>query len=246
MKTGQHDSILLANPQNPTGALCERAFLIEIIRAADQLNVHVLIDEAFIDYGIDHTVADQVYNFSKLTVFRSVTKFYAIPGLRVAYTVGNEEQTSRLLRQLPPWPITALASLGVRAALKDTAYFTETLTNNNEHKFRLILQLKELGLQVSPCAANFLLLRVPSTADASKLWQSLIVEHSIVLRDCSTFEMLPPGYLRCAVRMKKENEQLVAALKMLGNEAALTLNESATGISLRHMPQSEALRCWTG
>ena len=221
LKTGQHDSILLANPQNPTGALCERALLIEIIKTAAQLNVHVLIDEAFIDYAIDQSVADQVSNFPGLTIFRSVTKFHAIPGLRVAYALGNQKHTKHLLRQLPPWPITALASLGVCAALKDTAYASETLAGNTERKRRLGFQLQELGLHVFPGAANFLLLRLPSTVHAEELWQSLIVRNSIVMRDCSTFEMLPSGYLRSAVRADKDNEKLVVALKPLLSLSAI-------------------------
>jgi threonine-phosphate decarboxylase len=130
LETGRHDAILLANPQNPTGALCDRAVLLEIIQAAAGANVHVLLDEAFIDYVLEHSVADQVDRFTTLTVFRSVTKFYAIPGLRVAYAISNPEQTARLNSHLPPWPITTLASIGVCAALRDTAYAEETLAAN--------------------------------------------------------------------------------------------------------------------
>lgn len=217
LKAAQNDSLLLANPQNPTGTLCERAVLLEVIEAASQAGVHVLIDEAFIDYAADHSVADQVKNYPRLTVFRSVTKFHAIPGLRVAYALSHEEQTMRLHRHLPPWPITTLASIGVCAVLKDTAYAAETLTNNQQHKDRLILQLQELGLHVYPSAANFLLLRLPSAVSAQELWRSLIVHDSIVLRDCSTFEMLPPGHLRCAVRTQSENDRLAMAMKTLLN-----------------------------
>jgi threonine-phosphate decarboxylase len=214
-ETGRHDAILLANPQNPTGALCDRTALLEILQAAARANVHVLLDEAFIDYVSVHSVADQVDHFTTLTVFRSVTKFYAIPGLRVAYAISNPEQTARLNSHLPPWPITTLASVGVCAALRDTAYAEETLAANEDHKGRLVHQLQELGLHTYPSAANFLLFRLPSPLDAQEYWQRLIVEHSIVLRDCSNFETLLSGHLRCAVRTHIENARLVSALRNL-------------------------------
>ena len=215
LKNGQHDALLLANPQNPTGALCDRSILLEIIQAATHSNVHVLLDEAFIDYVPEHSVADQVANFSTLTVFRSVTKFYAIPGLRVAYAISHPKQTARVDAHLPPWPITTLASIGVAAALKDTAYAEEARATNLKHKNALMLQLQELGLHTYPSAANFLLFRLPATANAQEYWRRLILEHSIVLRNCATFESLPSGHLRCAVRTPSENARLVAALQHL-------------------------------
>lgn len=214
-ETGLYDCILLANPQNPTGALCGRAVILEIIRAAARVNVQVLLDEAFIDYVPEHSVADQVSHFKTLTVFRSVTKFYAIPGLRVAYAISDPATTVRLNSHLAPWPVTTLAAIGVCAGLRDSRYAKETLLTNREDRGRLLEQLQELGLQTYPSAANFLLFRLPSGADAQEYWQRLIVEHSIVLRDCATFEALSSGHLRCAVRTHSENARLFVALGTL-------------------------------
>jgi threonine-phosphate decarboxylase len=215
LETGRHDAILLANPQNPAGALCDRTSLLQIIRAAARANVHVLLDEAFVDYVWEHSVANQVDHFTTLTVFRSVTKFYAIPGLRVAYAISNPELVARLNSHLSPWPITTLASIGVCAALRDTAYAKETLKFNQEHKGLLMNQLQEIGLHAYPSAANFLLFRLPSPGKAQEYWQRLLVEHAIVLRDCSNFETLLSGHLRCAVRTHVENARLVGALRDL-------------------------------
>lgn len=215
LEMGEHDAILLANPQNPTGALCERNVLLRIIRAASRSNIHVLLDEAFIDYASEHSVADQVSRFTALTVFRSVTKFYAIPGLRVAYVISDPEQTVRLDRHLSPWPISTLASIAVCAALRDTVYAKETLANNQENKCRLIVQLQDIGIHTYSSAANFLLLRLPSVIDAQECWRRLIMEHSLVLRDCNTFETLASGHLRCAVRTHFENVRFITTLQKL-------------------------------
>lgn len=215
LKKGQHDAILLANPQNPTGAICDRTVLLQIIQEAARANVHVLLDEAFIDYASEHSVADQVEQFTTLTVFRSVTKFYAMPGLRIAYAISSSEHIPRLNRHLPPWPITTLASIGLCAALKDTAYTELTLATNREHKSSMSDQLRELGLNTYPSAANFLLLRLPDGIDAGECWQRLIAEYSIVLRECSNFETLRSGHLRCSVRAPDENVRLVSAFRGL-------------------------------
>lgn len=220
LKTGRHDAILLANPQNPTGALCDRTVLLEIVRTAARENIHVLLDEAFIDYAPEHSVADQVGLSPTLTVFRSVTKFYAIPGLRIAYAVSNPEHITQLNNHLPPWPVTTLASIGVCAALTDTAYARATLTANQDHRGRLLEQLQELDIHTYGSAANFLLLRMPPEIDATVYWQRLIVEYGIVLRDCGNFETLLPGHLRCAVRPHSENLKLVSALRILLNPAS--------------------------
>jgi threonine-phosphate decarboxylase len=76
-------------------------------------------------------------------------------------------------------------------------------------------QLQELGLHPYPSAANFLLFRLPSTVDAREYWQRLIVEHSIVLRECSNFEKLLANHLRCAVRTDIENTRVISGLRNL-------------------------------
>ena len=212
LATGLFDAILLANPQNPSGALCEGSILLAIIEAAARANVHVLLDEAFIDYAPEHSLSKQAQRFKTLTVFCSVTKFYALPGLRVAYAISHPQQNAALERYLAPWLITTLASLGVCTALRDTAYASDTLANNRERKNRLAAQLQELGIHTYPSAANFLLLRLPADLSAQECWQSLILNHAIVLRNCDTFEALAGGHLRCAVRTESENASLVAAL----------------------------------
>lgn len=214
-ETGRHDAILLANPQNPTGALCERGILLKIIQAAARDNVRVLLDEAFIDYAMEQSVADEVARYTNLTVFRSVTKFYAIPGLRVAYAIGHAKQAEDIESLLPPWPITTLSSIGACAALRDTEYAGKTLAANQDHKNRLTAGLQELGLHTYPSAANFLLLRLPHTLDAQDIWERLISEHSVVLRNCGNFENLASGHLRCAVRTHAENQRVVNALESL-------------------------------
>jgi len=215
IKAGHHDAILIANPQNPCGVLCDRTQLITLIEGAAKLNCHVLLDEAFIDYAPTYSLISEVERASNLVVFRSVTKFHGMPGLRVAYAVGDSVLTHKFNQSLPPWPITTLAAVGVRAALADAAYTTRTLLLNQQRRDQMSSQLNTLGFYSYPAAANFLLLRLPIGMESQRLWSRLILEHRIVLRNCANFEGLSSNHLRCAIRNDQHNARLIEALSAI-------------------------------
>ena len=206
------DAILLANPQNPTGALLDRRAMTRLIAEAGQRGTCVLLDEAFIDYIPEDSMAPFVGAHPRLIVFRSVTKCFGIPGLRAAYAAANRSLCRQIEIHLPPWSITTLASIGVIAALNDPAYAGSFRAVNQVRKDQLQQGLLQAGLTVHPGAANSLLVRVPGTCDAEELWQKLIVEQSILVRNCANFEGLAPGYLRVAVRTQEENARLIQAM----------------------------------
>jgi len=212
MLAGQHDAILLANPQNPSGVCHDAAIVRDLIARAAKKNMYVLLDEAFIDYVPEHSLTTATDHFPNLIVFRSVTKFHGIPGLRVAYAVSNPSLSISLAENLPPWPITTLASRAVSAALGDQGYADRSRTTNIERRTGLQQELEKLGLILYPSAANFVLFRLSSEVDPVAFWQHMIVEHHIVLRACTNYEALPAGHLRVAVRTKEENYCLIEAL----------------------------------
>jgi threonine-phosphate decarboxylase len=204
MLSGDHDAILLANPQNPSGASSSPQLLLPLIESAAKRNIVVLLDEAFIDY----TPQDSL----NLIVFRSVTKFHGIPGMRVAYLVSTSPIVKSIDACLPPWPITTLAAQAVMAALTNGSYADRTRLLNNQRRAVLKSELEGLRLHVYPSAASFLLFRLPGEVDHDYFWQRMIVDHHIVLRDCVNYQSLPAGHLRIAVRTDRENELLLKAL----------------------------------
>jgi len=209
---GGHDAVLLANPQNPSGVLTPKDVLLQFVSSFAQRNVIVLLDEAFIDYAPLDSLSMDVERFANLIVFRSVTKFHGIPGLRVAYAAANEIVARVLSEYLPPWPITSLASCAVVSALADHPFSERTRLHNAQRRTRLKAGLDALCLRTYPSAANFLLLRIPEGLSADRFWRHMIVKHHIVLRDCSNYEALSPGHFRTAVHTEKKNEQLVRAV----------------------------------
>jgi threonine-phosphate decarboxylase len=207
------DAILLANPQNPSGAICDADNMQQLIKMAARQSISVLLDEAFIDYSPNRSLTQRSIEHANVVVFRSVTKFFAIPGLRVAYAVSRSSNVYATNRLIAPWPITSFASDAVCAALGDEAYVEESRLANDRRRFWLEQEFARLKIATYPSSANFLLLRFSAEIDVSLLWGKMIVEEHIVLRSCANFEGLAPGHLRIAVRSELENERLIRGLE---------------------------------
>ncbi len=207
------DAVLLANPQNPSGVLCAAEQMKQLVEVAACHNIAVLLDEAFIDYCPAHSMVQVAVEHRRVIVFRSVTKFFAIPGLRVAYAISNSSATAGMDRFLAPWPVTSLASDGVCAALRNDAYAEDSRVANEQRRSWLQQELASLKVATYPSAANFLLLRFPEGVDVGRLWERMIIDHQIVLRSCTNFEGLPGGHLRVGVRSASENASLIHGLK---------------------------------
>jgi threonine-phosphate decarboxylase len=212
---GNCDAILLANPQNPSGAVCEADRMLRLMDMAERRSITVLLDEAFIDYCPNQSLMQWAIEQPKQIVFRSVTKFFAVPGLRVAYAISHFSTTEKLNRSIAPWPVTSFAADAVCAALRDEGYAEESRNTNELRRTWLERELARLQITTYPSSANFLLLRLPTEVDAGLLWERMLVEQQIVLRSCANFEGLAGGHLRVAVRSESENERLITSLKQV-------------------------------
>ncbi len=206
------EAILLANPQNPSGVLCQKETMLELIGKACLRGTYVLLDEAFIDYDRQASVLPEALSFSNLVVFRSVTKCFGIPGLRVAYAIASVSLRQRTEEKLQPWPVSTLASIGVVAAVRDETFNADFPALNRYRRSELTRKLFGLGLYVYPSAANFLLFRLPEYVDEVALWRELVVNHGLVLRSCIHYECLPLGHLRVAVKDEVSNLSLIDAM----------------------------------
>jgi threonine-phosphate decarboxylase len=218
MLTGQQEAVLLANPQNPSGVCHDLALVRDIVARAMEKSMCVLLDEAFIDYVPENSLTTMIDQFPNLIIFRSVTKFHSIPGLRVAYALANPELSTAISENLPPWPVTTLASLAVIGALDDQSYAVQSRSENQTRRAMLQSDLESLGLSVYTAAANFVLFRLPLDVDPNIFWQQMIVEHRIVLRSCANYEALSGGHFRAAVRTQSENKKLTAAVAKVLSE----------------------------
>lgn len=207
------DACIVTNPHNPSGALAQRDDVSTVVEAAGRLGVAVLVDEAFVDYVPGVSIADRPLA-PQLLVLRSLTKFYAIPALRVGYGLAPEPFARALTARLPSWPISSIAADAAIAALADHAYAARTRALNAVERERCANVVRATGAVVYPSAANFLLARF-STPSAT-LTDTLARRHRILVRDCGTYPGLErDGFIRICIRSREDNDALHAALVAL-------------------------------
>jgi threonine-phosphate decarboxylase len=207
----------LTNPHNPTGAVVQAEKLSAAVQRARRYGIRILLDEAFIDFIPQESISAHVPELRNVVVFRSITKFFAMAGLRIAYMLAPKQLVPGVRGLLAPWPISTLAAVGAIAALKDEVWIADTLARNSREREKLALQLSALGLSVYPGGANFLFFRLGDEHRNRSVWERLIADHGIVVRNCATFETLDQTYFRVAVLGSNDNQSLIRALDVVSN-----------------------------
>jgi threonine-phosphate decarboxylase len=195
----------LCNPNNPTGRLVPKEDVLKIARAAAESTCYLIVDEAFIDFCPEESVSRYVADNPFLIVLRSLTKFYALSGLRIGYGIFHPAVASRMQAHKEPWTVNSLAQAAGLAVLNDEPYQRESMDVMAREKAFLEAGLKELEIPFTSSRANYYLLH---TRKAQGIREAL-EEKGILVRDCSNFTGLDDNYLRVAVRSRKENKLLL-------------------------------------
>lgn len=209
------DSLIIGNPNNPTGQVISADEAADLLKAADALNMPVMIDEAFIEFVKEcknYESLSLVEKYDNLFVVRATTKFFGMPGLRLGYGIGNPDLIERLDSNKEPWTVNAFADLVGREIFKDSSYIEESrMYINNEIDYMLSALNKIDNLVAFDTKVNFLLLK--SKYAKASLIKERLVERGILIRDASNFKYLDDRFFRVAVKRREENERLIEALK---------------------------------
>lgn len=201
---GAGDAVFLCNPNNPTGSALPRDEVREIHEAVAGPGAALVVDEAFADFAPALSVASEAN--AALTVVRSFTKFFAIPGLRLGCLVSSEAERFATLQ--PSWPVNAAAAAAGVAAASDAEFAGRSVRRVGELRREMAGELSELqGITVYDSAANFLLLRGPGEVAEP------LARRGVLVRGCEPFEGLGPEHFRVAVREREDNRRLVRALR---------------------------------
>lgn len=215
--TGGVDCLFLCTPNNPTGLLPDASLLHAISDRCQQLGITLVLDEAFMDFLCDRQgFIPHLAENPHIWVLRSLTKFYAIPGLRLGYLLSSDvAAVERLRERQMPWSINAFAALAAEVVLQDHAYQQASWTWLNTERPRLYQALQAInGLSVWPGVANYLFLR----CDVNGLdLQKAVLEKQILIRSCANYPGLDERYYRVAVRSAAENDALIAAMQVVFN-----------------------------
>lgn len=202
----------LCNPNNPTGTVVDKAYLTELIKRNSQ--VCFIIDQSYEYFTLCTLFSPaEAAEFPNVLLLHSMTKRYAVPGLRLGYITADGGLLKRLRSHRMPWSVNQLAiEAGLHLLEHDVpnpldvpAYLQETA--------RLRTALESLGgLEVWATETHFMLVRL-RFGKASALKEYLAEEHGILIRDASNFDGLDEHFFRIATQTSEENDRLVEAIK---------------------------------
>lgn len=207
-----YDLLFVGNPGNPTGTLLSRAEMAAIAECCRRHGTFLVIDEAFMDFCEEESIKGLLVERGGGVVLRSLTKFFAIPGLRLGYALGAPALIARLAALREPWSVNTLAQVAGLASLGDADYRRRSRALIAGERHWLAAALAALpGLRPYPAAANYLLVEIVAGPPAREVARRLLGERMLI-RDCASFRGLDDRFFRVAVRNREENERLVAAL----------------------------------
>ncbi len=214
-KLPNNGCIFICNPNNPTGNLISKKTLQKIIISANKKKTLVFIDECFIELVPDHdeSIIKFIKKYNNLFILRSLTKSFALAGLRIGYGIGSQQMISVLNKIKIPWNVSGLAQQAASASLLHSFYLTKVKKMIKKESCYLINYISKLkNFQCNATSTNFILIK---TKIKSKTLQKKLLEKKILIRDCSTIRGLNNNYIRIAVKTRKENEKLIKALEKL-------------------------------
>lgn len=208
------DLLVLTTPNSLTGRLIPKGEIENIARIALIKKSFVLVDEAFIDFVENESVKMLVQNNPFLIVLRSLTKYYALPGLRLGYLLGEARTVAQLAAYREPWSVNGPALSVALACLEDASFAAKTGRWLEQERTFLLQGLTKLdGFHPFSSRTNFLLVEIDKRRGDALQLRSFLLRKKILIRACNSFAELGGDFFRVAVRRRKDNRRLLAALK---------------------------------
>lgn len=214
------DLLFICNPNNPTASILNLNEVEQILAAAAEKDILLLLDEAFIDFlpaAEDYTAVDLLNKYPNLIILRSLTKLFALPGLRLGYTLAAENISFDLEKKRDPWSVNYFAQLAAEIIFSDkneiNKYQQMSRVKISAERTYLYAKLKNIKvLNVYRPTANFIFIDISKSGISSQNLQKKLLKSGIMIRNCDSFYGLQDNYIRIAVKSRKDNNFLIAQL----------------------------------
>ena len=174
------------------------------------------MDESFLDFiDDDFSLISCIEEYKNLIIIKSLTKFFALPGLRIGYGLSsNKELCEKISKMFPAWNINILADISARVCLKDEKYIAETIDFMEKERIYLYNELKKVNyLKVYEPSVNFIFFKINKSMELKKE----LLKRNILIRSCSNYRGLDERYFRIAVKGHEENIKIINALNSIIN-----------------------------
>ena len=222
---GEHkvDTLLLINPDNPSGNFVPKADVLELANWCGQNGTRLIVDESFVDFSENWETNSLLENeileaFPHLMVMKSISKSYGVPGLRLGIMASSDKALiAKMKKSVSIWNINSFAEFFMQIYTKYEKDYKRACL-----KFQQVRKEFEEGLSsipflhVMPTQANFFFCEVLPPYSSNEIVISMLKKHNILMSSCSAKKAIQPNkYLRIAVRTSEENNRLVEALKSI-------------------------------
>jgi histidinol-phosphate aminotransferase len=209
---GKVKVVFLCSPGNPTGNLLTKEQIISAIELFKDTAI-VVVDEAYIEFSPEQTSIDLLAKYNNVIVLRTLSKAFALAGLRCGFTLASKEIILLLSKVIAPYPISApVAEIASKALSTDLGKMTQRVQSCNNIKASLSKWLNEQDWcsEVFASDANFILFRCINLQEKERIFDTL-VEKNILIRDQSKQIQLE-NCLRISIGSEQEITQLIEVL----------------------------------
>ena len=208
--------VFICNPNNPTGQYLPQEEVREILDIGED-NL-LILDEAYISFVNESWSSIDLISQGNVIIVRSMTKDYALAGLRLGYVIAGSGIIDSLHRVRPPWNVNVVAQKAGVIALRDMDYLEECKQKVGGAKQFLIAELGRIGFTLVPSQANFFLVKVGN----ARAFRTALLRQGILVRDCTSFGL--PEYVRITPRPMPDCQKLIGTIQSLMHKGELDAN----------------------
>ena len=207
----ENSLVWLCNPMNPVGQAFEKTEIEALLHQVESQNSYLVVDEAFIEYCPEHSVAGLIENHDRLLVAGSMTKILGVPGVRLGYLCAQPQVLEKVRKHQLTWELSCFAEAVAHALPGRRAEIREDSIRNAGRREMLVSGLRELGIHVYPSQSACVLADFGRPAEAI---EKALKERKILVRSCMSFDDIDDGrHLRLAVKDEASNKKLIETLR---------------------------------
>ena len=207
------DMLIICNPNNPTSKLISKGQLDTILNACLDHSIFVMIDEAYIEFCKDTeliTAISLTKKYDNLIVLRSVSKFFAAPGIRFGYAItSNEDFLEACGNAKTPWNVNTFAcTAGIMFEDEHYINLTKSLIQTERNLIFSAMSSRKT-IKVFKPEANFILIKLLKEDQTAADVFDYCIEKGLMIRDCSDYEGLGSKFVRFCFLKPEQNDKMV-------------------------------------
>ena len=210
-----YDLLVICNPNNPTGRFLRKETIKNISKTCKESSTKILLDEAFIEF-VEGGLSSSYVEYADENVFivRALTKFFAIPGLRLGYGITFDNiLKEKIEEKREPWSVNAIAELATKILLEDFEYINSSENWIRKEKKFMYEGLEQInGIKSYKTSTNFILVQILNGMRVEEFREKMI-GLGVLVRDASNFKFLGSNFFRLAIKERENNKKVLRCVE---------------------------------